>query len=70
MGFRVHSVADASFVSEVMDRKHPQVKSKQAANSAKITYFIERETGEKRISNLNKFAAAVYLQPLLLWSVR
>jgi hypothetical protein len=32
MGFRVHSVADASFVSEFMDRKHRQMKIRAAAN--------------------------------------
>jgi hypothetical protein len=69
-GFPVHSVADASFVPEVMDRKHLQVKIPAAANSAKSSYFIERGTGGKRISGCKQICSGGLFAPNLLRSVR
>jgi hypothetical protein len=70
MGFRVHSVANASFVSEVMDRKQLQAEIEQAANSAKISYFIERETRGKRIIGRKQICSGGLFAPNLLSSVR
>jgi hypothetical protein len=64
MGFREHSVADASFVSEVMDRKHLQVKIRAAANGAKISYFIERKTRGKRISRRKQICSGLFATAL------